>query len=187
MGVIPPNQTIIRFSDINLRKPYKFDVRPSNLLCRSVAKDLGLLTLGKLRLYGTLSNVAKDSWHLRAHIGATIEQTCVLTLAPVQARIDSLVERNYLPVQTYEELFIGLDGEVEMNQDDTLEPLETELDLMQVMIEALVIELPTYPKATGASFENRIISAPGIVPLNAEDAKPFANLSVLMGKLPKET
>ena len=187
MAIVPLNQTIIRFSGINPRKPYKFDVRPSNSVCRTIAKDLGVLALAKHRLNGTLSNVNKDSWHLRANIGATIEQTCVLTLAPVPARIDSLVERNYLPIKKCDEPSIELYGEVEMKQDDTLEPLETELDLMQVMIEALAIELPTYPKATGASFENRTIAAPGIVPLSDEDAKPFANLSLLMGKLPKET
>ena len=187
MASIPLTQTIIRYSDVNARKPHKFDVRPSKLVCRTIANDLGLLTLAKLCLNGTLSSIGKDNWRLKAHLGATIEQSCVLSLEPVQARIDSLVERNYLPLKTYDEPSDGLDGVVEMKLDETLEPLETELDLMHVMIEALLIELPTYPKVTGASFGKRIIVAPGIIPLSDEDAKPFANLSLLMDKSAKET
>ena len=187
MTITPPNQAIIRFLNVNPRKPYKFDIRPSNEACRNVANDLGLFSLAKLRLDGTLRATGKDSWRLKAHIGATVEQACVLTLAPVQTRIDSIAERNYLPLKAQDETSGGLDGEVEMEQDDTLEPLQTELDLMQVLIEALAIELPTYPKAAGASFEKKVIAAPGIVPLSDEDAKPFANLSSLMDKLSKGT
>ena len=90
MTITPSNQAIIRFSNVNPRKPYKFDIRPSNEACRNVANDLGLFSLAKLRLDGTLRATGKDRWRLKAHIGATVEQACVLTLAPVQTRIDSI-------------------------------------------------------------------------------------------------
>ena len=187
MAIPPLTKAIIRFLDINPRKPHKFDIRPSNEVCKIIAKDLGLLSLTKLRLLGNLTAHGENSWRLNAHIGATVEQACVLTLASVQTRIDSTVERNYLPLKIHDESSIGLDGEVQMEQDENLEPLETELDLIAVMIEALAIELPTYPKVDGASFKRKAITAPGIVPLSDEDANPFANLSTLMKKLSKQT
>ena len=152
-----------------------------------IAKDLGLLSLTKLRLQGKIIAFGKNSWCLNAYVGASVEQACVLTLASVQTRVDSKVERNYLPLKKYDEPSSGLDDEVEMEQDENLEPLETELDLINVMIEALAIELPTYPKADGASFKKKEITAPGVVPLSDKDAKPFANLSTLMKKLSNET
>ena len=187
MAILQDTQAIIRFSDINPRKPHKFDIRPSNEICTSVANDLELLSLSKLRLYGTLSATGKNSWRLKAHIGATVDQACVLTLAPVQTRIDSRIERNFLPLKFEDKSSDGLDGEAEMDQDETLEPLGTDVDLIKMLVEALALELPTYPKEAGASFEKKAFSATGIAPLSDEDAKPFANLSSLVEKLAKDT
>ena len=187
MAILQDSQAIIRFSDINPRKPYKFDIRPSNDICTSIANDLELLSLSKLRLDGALSATGKNSWRLKARIGATVSQACVLTLAPVQTRIDSDIERNFLPLKFEGKSSDGLDSEAEMDQDETLEQLGTAVDLIKMLVEALALELPTYPKVAGASFEKKTFAAPGISPINDEDVKPFANLSSLIDKLAKDT
>jgi uncharacterized metal-binding protein YceD (DUF177 family) len=186
MAILPNTQAIIRFSNINPGRPHKFDIRPSNELCSSVASDLNLLRLSKLRLDGTLSATGKNSWRLKGHIGATVEQACVLTLAPVQTRIDSDIERNFLPLKIEDETSDGPDGEAEMEQDETLEPLGTNVDLIKMLVEALSLELPAYPRVAGASFEKKAFAAPGIAPLSDDDVKPFANLSSLIDKSAKD-
>ena len=185
MATLPSKQAIIFFAKLNPLKPHEFDLRLSNEDCRTLANDLGLLSLTKLRLDGTLRAEGKDSWRLKAHIGATIEQACVLTLEPVHTRIESTVERNFIPLNADGVTSRRFDVEREMELDETLDPLPTELDLKEVLIEALMIELPTYPKKSGVSFKKKI-AAPGISPLSDEEAKPFANLSSLMNKLAKD-
>ena len=187
MAILPSRQAIICFADIKTQKYHKFDIRISNEDCRILAKDLDLISLTKLRLDGTLRASGKDNWNLKAHFGATVEQACVLTLDAVQTRIDAKVERNFVPLSKDGVYSSKFDAEIEMEQDETLDPLKKELNLKEVLIETLIIELPNYPRKSGVSFGNKIFVAPDISPLSDEDAKPFANLSSLMNKLNKDT
>ena len=114
-------------------------------------------------------------------LGATVEQSCVVTLEPVVTRIDQPVSRAAFVAQ----MAADLEEETEMPEDDSQEQLEAEIDLVRVMTEALALALPDYPRRDDASLENTAFSAPGVTPLTDEDTKPFAGLAQLKDKLEK--
>ena len=144
-----------------------------------IATELGILGVKKLRFSGALEPRGKADWHLKATLGATVVQACVVTLDPVTSRIDEDVERSYLanPPALPEA------AEVEMPEDDTAEALPETLDLKAVMVEALSLALPAYPRSDGAVIEGGQVAEPGVAPMSDEDAKPFAGLKDLRDKL----
>ena len=49
--------------------------------------------------------------------------------------------------------------EVEMPEDDTVEPMPEVIDLAEVAAEALALALPLYPRAPGADFGQAVHAA----------------------------
>ena len=77
-------------------------------------------------------------------------------------------------------------AEVEMDDDDTIDPLPSAIDLVSVMMEALTLALPAFPRAADASLESTVFTEPGAAPMTDEDAKPFAGLGALRDSLGKK-
>jgi len=70
-----------------------------------------------------------------------------------------------------------------MPEDDTVEALPVNLDLVQVMTEALSLALPLYPRADGADLGEAVFTQPNTAPMTDDDAKPFAGLGALRDSL----
>ena len=183
MSQHPQNTRAIRVSDLSARHPVNFDLAPDADEMARISEDLGLLGLRKLRLRGSLTAEGRTDWLLRADLGATVTQACVVTLDPVQTRIDEPVIRRFSPDAALETPEPG--AEIEMPEDDTLEPLGTEIDLWRVMVEALSLALPPYPRSDGAELGQLTVAEEGVTPMQDEDTKPFAALSSLRDKLGK--
>jgi uncharacterized metal-binding protein YceD (DUF177 family) len=107
-----------------------------------------------------------------------VVQPCVVTLAPVTTRIDIDITRRYSATHVEPEA-----DEAEMPEDDTTEALPDRLDLTAVMLEALALALPDYPRAEGAELAERQFAAPGVAPMTDADAKPLAGLAALRDRL----
>ena len=108
-------------------------------------------------------------------------QPCVVTLEPVLTRIDTKVERRYV-ADWPDEADAG--AEIEMPEDDTLEPLGTHIDPGAVMLEALALAAPDFPrKADAEPLGNLTVTEPGKAALSDDDVKPFAGLAALKAKL----
>ncbi|MCK0143314.1 DUF177 domain-containing protein [Aliiroseovarius sp. F20344] len=170
---------VLRVSDLSTNVDTQFELVPADADCKAIALDLGLPALRKLRFKGTLSARGKTDWQLKAQLGATVVQDCVVTLDPVTTRIEEAVSRRW--VRDLPELEMG--DEVEMPEDETLEPLGAEIDLGAVMIESLALALPLFPRVEGAELDQQNFAAPGVAPMSDEDAKPFAGLSALRDQL----
>ncbi|SDO69203.1 Uncharacterized ACR, COG1399 [Lutimaribacter pacificus] len=175
-------QTRFRMSELPPSRPVTFELRPTPDENRAIADDLGLSGLRKLSFQGTLEPEGKRDWRLVAHLGATVTQPCVVTLAPVTTRIEEDVTRRYLAAMPG----IPDEDEVEMPEDDSIEPLPDMLDLSVVMTEALALALPLYPRAEGAELEETVVTEPGKTPLRDEDTRPFSGLSALRDALKKD-
>ncbi|MEL6168131.1 MAG: DUF177 domain-containing protein [Pseudomonadota bacterium] len=137
---------------------------------------LGLLGLKKPSLTGQIAPLGKRDWRFEASLGATVVQPCVVTLAPVTTRVEEPVVRTY--VARMPEVPEG--GEIEMPEDDTLEPLPDALDMLGIFEEALSLALPPYPRADGAAADAHQVTEPGKTPMTDEEARPFAGLKDLM-------
>jgi uncharacterized metal-binding protein YceD (DUF177 family) len=145
---------------------------------RAIADELGLIGLRKLRLEGRIEPEGQRDWRLVARLGATVVQPCVATLAPVTTRIDEDITR------IWRADFAEPEGdEVELPEEVDDEPLGAVIDIGAVMVEALALALPAYPRAEGAALDVAAVTEPGKAALTDEAAKPFAGLAALRDKM----
>ena len=172
--------SLLRLADLPSRKPTTFDLTPTTDERKAIAQLLHIVALKKLRFTGELTPQGRTDWTLTAKLGATVVQSCVVTLDPVTTRIDEKIDRRYMAEIAEIEA-----SEVEMTEDDTIDPLPDSLDVAQVMIEALSLSLPAYPRSAGAELPQVNYTEPGTAPMTDDDAKPFAGLSSLKEALEK--
>ena len=141
---------------------------------QALAEELGLLGLRTLSFSGEIAPTGRRDFMLTGVLGATVVQPCVVTLEPVTTRLDVPVLRTYVAG------FAEPEGdEVEMAEDDSVEPLPAVIDPAAVMAEALALALPLYPRKAGAELGEAVYAAPGVVPMTDEAARPFAGLAAL--------
>lgn len=173
--------TPLRVSDLSATRPNNFDLRPEAETRAAIADALNISGLRKLRFQGAIRADGGQDWRLEAMLGATLVQPCVVTLEPVVTRLDLAVIRRYMVAPPEPEM--GEDGEALMPEDDTIEPLGPLIDPAAVMIEALALNLPLYPRAAGADLGEAVFAGPGVAPMRDEDARPFAGLAGLRDAL----
>lgn len=159
----------LRVAHLDGRAPTPFDIRPDAGQRAALAAWLDIPAIPALRLTGQVAPVGQADWALSADLRATVVQPCGVTLAPVTTRLAEPVARRYTP-----HLSLPEGDEVEMPEDDTLEPLGPWIDLNAVLVEALELALPLYPRAEGAGLD-----APEPEP-ETDTRKPFAVLKDLL-------
>lgn len=146
----------------------------------AIADALGIIAVKKLRFTARLSPHGQRDWELIGELGASVVQSCVVTLEPVATRIDEPVQRTYLHAMPEVE-----GAEIEIPQDD-VEPLPQTLDLIALVTEALALALPQFPRAPGASLGDAVFTEPGKAAMRDQDVRPFAGLAELRNSLGKK-
>lgn len=182
MSQMPPTDTALRVATLSQKGPTPLALRPDAARMAELAQALGLVGLRKLSLTGQLAPIGTQDWRLTARLGATVVQSCVVTLEPVTTRIDIDVVRSYL--RDYEEVDAP---EIEMPEDDSVEPLGVWIDPAVVMEEELALALPPYPRKDTAGPVTLRVTEPGKTPMSDAQARPFAGLAALRGKLGDES
>ena len=173
--------TALRVADLPQNSPTAFEIVPDKEELAALAAELGVNALRKVRFTGEITAKGKRDWQLAGALGATAVQDCVVTLEPVTTRIEEKVALTY---QAHIETPEG--SEVEMPEDDSVEPLGSHIDPAEVMAEALALHIPAYPRKDGAELGEAVYAEPGVAPMRDEDAKPFAGLAALRGQLKDE-
>ncbi|ETX30644.1 YceD family protein [Roseivivax isoporae] len=176
-----PHPGPFRTAELSQAVPTAFEVAPDADTCAALAETLGITRVRKLRFAGEIRPVGKRGFELRAELGATVVQPCVVTLDPVTTRIDTEVVRTFLPPAILGEPEPG--SEVEMPEDDTTEPLPDVIDPAAVMAEALALALPDYPRADGAHLGQAEARPEGAEPIRPEETKPFSGLAALRDRM----
>jgi uncharacterized metal-binding protein YceD (DUF177 family) len=166
----------LRLAELPARKPTRFRLAPDAGQRAAIATALGLSALGRIEMQGELRPAGRHDWELDATLSASVTQPCIVTLAPVTTRIDETISRRYLA-----EMEFPAEEETEMPEDDTAEPLPAEVDIGAVMVEALALAVPQYPRAEGAEFATAQVAEAGVTPMTDDDMKPFAGLASLLG------
>ena len=172
-----PTMAPLRTKDIT--KPTAFSIAPDATTRSALATELDITSVRKLRFEGEIAPEGPTDLRLTATLGATVAQPCVVTLEPVTTRIDESVSRLF----STEIPEIPEGDEVEMPEDDTVEPLPDEIDLSAIMSEALALALPAWPRAEGVDPIDISVTEPGKTAMTDDDAKPFAGLKALRDKL----
>lgn len=161
-------QTRYRVAQLNPRQPTPFALAPDAEARSAIADELGLTALSALRFSGEIRPAQSDAWEVTGKLSAKVVQPCVVTLAPVKTALAEDVRRLFSPQAKTSEA-----EDVEMG-DDELEPLGQFIDIEAMMIEALTLALPLYPRAAGAALD-----APQ-EDETAQTRKPFAGLADLL-------
>ncbi len=172
------HKTALPVASLDGNAPTPFDLRPDAAQMRALARELGLKDLRKLRFSGQITAQGSRDWVLQGRLGATVVQPCIVTLDPVSTRIDTDVRRTYLA-----DLPEPVGDEVEMPEDDTQEQLRNHIDPGAVMVEALALAVPLYPRSAQTGPGDAVFAEPGVEPLRDEDLKPFSGLAGLRDAL----
>ncbi|WP_308914812.1 DUF177 domain-containing protein [Jannaschia sp. LMIT008] len=168
----------MRLSDLPRRKPVAFRLIPDEGGLESLSDRLGVDALRKVRFEGAIHPQGKSDWVLKATLGATVVQPCRVTTDPVVTRIDEEVARTY--AADYVE---PAGDDVEMPEDDGLEPLPATLDVGAVLEEALALAIPAFPRAPAADEIDVAAVPPGADPIDDDTVKPFAGLAALRDRM----
>ncbi|NNE54269.1 MAG: DUF177 domain-containing protein [Sulfitobacter sp.] len=176
-----PSETALRVAGLSQSADNLFSLRSNPEELAEMARALDLLSLRKLSFEGRVIPLGGSDWQLEGHLGATVVQSCVVTLEPVTTRIETKVLRQYVLDYADPE-----EPEAEMPEDDTVEPLGSWIDPGQVMMEALALALPDYPRKGDADLGQVVLTEPGKAAMTDEDAKPFAGLAALRKALDKD-
>lgn len=177
----PEDAGIFRAAALSTRHPTPFSLAPDANARAELAQALGIEGIRKLSFAGSLVPIGRRGWRLEGKLGATVVQSCIVTLAPVVTRIDEPVLRQYEPIAADDQPESG--SEIEMPEDDTIEPLGEVIDAGAAMAEALSLALPPYPRAADAVLERAAFAEPGVEPMSDDDVKPFAGLAGLRDQL----
>ncbi|MBM3604026.1 MAG: DUF177 domain-containing protein [Alphaproteobacteria bacterium] len=160
----------LRVAHLNPKTPTPFHLRPDEATRAAMADELGIDALSRLDFRGDLRAQGSDSWVLTGTLSARVTQPCVVTLKPVRSDIQEPVRIQFSPHVTPPQ-----GEEIEM-PDETLEPLGNFIDLTAIMVEALSLALPEYPRAPGAGLPD----ATGTAEPATDTRRPFAGLDKLL-------
>ena len=178
-------ESLLRLSELNQSKPFKFHLRLSNEKVSELIRSLDLLNIKKVSLVGSLSPLSIYEWSLKAVLKATVKQKCVISFKPVQTIVCETINRTFSPSALQNTFQADDDGTSPVIFDDSLHELNDEIDLAELICEELTLILPLYPKIEGVELGYYSVTEPGAKPLNEENVKPFAQLSELKDKLLK--
>ena len=174
----PARPTRFRTGGLSPRKPTRFFWSPSPEERAALADELQLLAVLKLEFSGQIDPAGRDEFRLQGQLTAYVDQACIVTLAPVRAEISESVLRRYVA---------GLElpdaDEIEIPEDDSVEPMPETLDIPEIAAEVLMLALPLYPRAAGAEFGALTHAPKGASEIDEAPQKPFAGLAALADRL----
>ena len=176
-------ESLLRLSELNQSKPFKFHLRLSNEKVSELIRSLDLLNIKKVSLVGSLSPLSIYEWSLKAVLKATVKQKCVISFKPVQTIVNDKISRIFSASALHNNYGADDDGTSPVIFDDTLHELNDHIDLAEIIFEELSLILPLYPKIEGAELGSYCVTEPGAKPLTEENIKPFAQLSEFKYKL----
>jgi uncharacterized metal-binding protein YceD (DUF177 family) len=142
----------------------------------AVAKLAGLRSLPRLEAQFEVTPRGREGLHVAGTISATVGQDCVVTLEPIENKIEEQVDLVFAPPAA--PTLVDEEGErVEVTPLDAPEPLiGNSVDLGAIASEFLMLAIDPYPRKAGVAFEPPA--------READTGGPFAALAALKKKEP---
>ena len=138
---------------------------------QAIAERLDLRSLGRLEAHAALSRDG-DVIRVAGRIGASLEQSCVVTGEPVAAHVDEPFDIAFIP----EPKTASADEETELRSDecDIVFHDGATIDLGSAIADTLALSLDPYPRSAGAEAALREAGV-----LTEAESGPFAELAKL--------
>ena len=133
----------------------------------AVAEHAGLNALPRLEASFDIALLDRGGLHVVGRVSATVGQTCVVTLEPLENEIDEAIDLVFAPADVP-----PIVAEVDLSVADAPEPLiGGGVDLGEIATEFLILGLDAYPRKPDAIFQS--------APAGENSANPFAALAAL--------
>jgi uncharacterized metal-binding protein YceD (DUF177 family) len=127
------------------RDEQRFEIAANPAERKALAKRFDLVALERLAAVVRLSEIPGGLFRLIAELDADVTQACVVSLAPVQSRVDEGFTVLYGGGEEAHE--VNLDGAAE-----TIEPIENGIiDIGEAVAQQLSLALDPFPHAPGAA------------------------------------
>ncbi len=143
-----------------------------------LAQRLGLLCLNRLEADVQVTPEAKRHYfRLTATLEAELVQSCVVTLEPVVATVQTRLERRYSTekAENADDAAVSDTIELAFDEADPPDPIaDGIIDVGEAVVEQLALEIDPFPRAAGAEFPG-YASRPEV----EESRNPFAPLAKL--------
>jgi hypothetical protein len=143
----------------------------------AVAEAVEVRALPRLEASFDVTRQGRDGLHVTGRVSATVGQTCVVTLEPIESEIEEAVDLVFSPdaVAELPDETTPVSGRSRVAAEDAPEPLVGGVvDLGVIATEFLVLGIDPYPRKSGVEFT---------VPAADNDTpKPFAALAALKNK-----
>ena len=141
----------------------------------AVAAQAEVRELPRLKADFHVRRHGRDGLHVVGRVSATVGQTCVVTLDPIENDIDEPIDLIFAPPEQIPEMAALVEEAAESDVEipDPPEPIENGvIDLGRIATDALYLAVDPYPRKPDAVFE------PPDVAEDPED-HPFAALKAL--------
>ena len=175
--IVPPPLSR-RFRADELKEGEECSIEANRAEREAIALLLDLVALDRLSFTVRFHRRGEGRLALRGTLGASVTQTCVVSLEPVESAIEVPVEIEFWPFHLIEDRAETVDEAASHGTLDWPEPVvDHKIDLGPVIYETLATALDPYPKREGVSFE---WSEANVEAVGGEKAEgPFAVLKRL--------
>jgi uncharacterized metal-binding protein YceD (DUF177 family) len=139
----------------------------------ALAKRFDLLGIDRLEAVFSLKRAGGGVIHVQGEIEAEVTQACVVTLAPVPAKIGESFSADFADEDRRRPAETDLDFEAE----DPPEPIRNgHIDLGELAAEQLSLALNPYPRAPGAAIPEEFSPDPDAEEVAERPVNPFSIL-----------
>jgi uncharacterized metal-binding protein YceD (DUF177 family) len=151
----------------------------------ALARRFGLVSVDRLEADLVLRRAGAGVIHVTGSLSADVVQSCVVTLAPVEARVEDKFATDFLDETEFERQMAraGGKGEADLDyeEDDPPEPIRNgHIDLGELAAQQLSLALDPYPRAPGAAVPERFAPPPEaeaeVAPVAERPVNPFSIL-----------
>jgi uncharacterized metal-binding protein YceD (DUF177 family) len=137
-----------------------------------LAAAAGLAGLPRLAATFEVARHGRDGLHVTGTVSATVQQTCVVTLEPMESEIEEAIDLTFVPAAGRERSGVAQGASPATAGDDDLETLVNgAVDLGALATEFLLLGIDPYPRKPDAEFASP--------PAKDAAGHPFAALAAL--------
>jgi hypothetical protein len=157
----------------------RFDLVAEASVRAAIAWMIGLRELPRLEAGFDVSRRGHDGLHVTGRVSATVGQTCIVTLEPIESEVDEVVDLTFAPGPVREASAEDDGDRASRSSREGPEPLVGgRVDLGAIATEFLILGIDPYPRKPGVTFEAPSEADPG--------GHPFAALAALKNRKPPE-
>ena len=121
-----------------------------------LARQAGAESVGSFRADLMVNRWQRDGVKLTGTLRATLVQSCIVTLEPVESHISETIERTFVPATSkLAKPRLNSDGEWLLDAEgaDPPDVLESDtLDIWEILLEHFLLAVEPFPRAEGAIF-----------------------------------